>query len=700
MKGKIVRAARIAVSAGLAFCLATGSFAFAADKFTAPSQMLDTDDNVLKVTAHRAAQVCVEILGADLVATSNMGGSGSLDGEGANAFMGIFGSSVNENPDPYLNNFFYNYSVNNSSTSSATLKDDMLMYNDSYGSAISGGPDSADTTVGDGLDTSCSLYMRPQVIIGGSADDYTEMVAALAENSDEDASNDYDPYIVSYNMGGIRQQCASLKEIAAVFEKAMEDTGASTRYSDSPSTIADNFQRYAEGVYYYVQSKIKSGDIQKKKVAVISGYDSSTNVWTIVGNADLDSNNGTRVAQYLSDNTINVADSILESGEYNKDISNDQLLELEPDIIFATQSTGGGQQTSTGGVNDQVLKKVFTDAGKDEPIVFTDLPKCVYGMIMNTHENIMGIPFMMSYVYYDQDSDLNPAYMVAYFIKNFYHVNDEKALSNTVTSLLGEASLPEGYSADLTEYTDSAVESVINAGMAAAGSGWDTASLIADQGSKISSGSGSTPDTQEPDAPDVQEPTDPGAADQVTPSAFTDVDSGAWYSEAVNFVVEKGIMNGTSDTVFSPGSQLTRAQFVTMLARLDGADLSGYTTTAFTDVKDGSWYASAVAWAYDKGITSGTTETTFGPDNTITREAMAALISNYYSVSGKTLNDAASPAAAFTDSGSISSWASEGVELMRRTGIITGMADGSFSPDGTATRAQAAQVFMRMMQAA
>ena len=106
---------------------------------------------------------------------------------------------------------------------------------------------------------------------------------------------------------------------------------------------------------------------------------------------------------------------------------------------------------------------------------------------------------------------------------------------------------------------------------------------------------------------------------------FTDVKSNHWFYPAVNYCVNKGYVAGMTDTTFVPNGNLTRAQFLTLLAKLDGVDLTQYDTTeaGFSDVKTSHWFNKVVCWAVEQGITSGLSETKFGPNNNVTRAQLA-----------------------------------------------------------------------------
>lgn len=179
---------------------------------------------------------------------------------------------------------------------------------------------------------------------------------------------------------------------------------------------------------------------------------------------------------------------------------------------------------------------------------------------------------------------------------------------------------------------------------------------------------------------------------------FADVPQSHWANEAVGYVYKNGLMNGVDTTAFQPNSSLTRAMFVVILGRMAGAEVAAG-ESGFTDVSEGQWYSGYVAWAAGKGIVTGTENGGFSPNNVITREQMATMIARYVESDGLTLPKTVAPADPFTDRNAVSSWAESGVELMRQTGILTGYGDGSFRPQSTANRAEAAMIFMRLAKA-
>ncbi len=178
--------------------------------------------------------------------------------------------------------------------------------------------------------------------------------------------------------------------------------------------------------------------------------------------------------------------------------------------------------------------------------------------------------------------------------------------------------------------------------------------------------------------------------------AFTDI-TGHWAADNILFAASRGLLSGTSDTTFSPGTGMTRGMFVTALGRLAGINPDSYKTGKFTDVKADAYYAPYVNWAAQTGIVTGVTATTFAPDTNINREQMAVIMANYAKKLGydlpKTLQ-----AVTFADNAQISSWAKNAVRAMQQAGILAGKNGNKFDPKGTATRAEVATVLRRFVE--
>lgn len=181
-----------------------------------------------------------------------------------------------------------------------------------------------------------------------------------------------------------------------------------------------------------------------------------------------------------------------------------------------------------------------------------------------------------------------------------------------------------------------------------------------------------------------------------TEYSFDDVSSDAWYKDAAEYCYEKGYVFGTSEREFSPDIALTRAMMVTMLARLSGEELGGYTEKVFDDVDTDSWYSATVCWAYEKGIALGTGNSRFSPDDDITREQLCRFMHGFYKRNGRISEYNEDILDGYIDKEDVSSWALEDVSFAVANSVIksTSSKDLVLSPRTSVTRAEAAQVFM------
>ena len=155
-------------------------------------------------------------------------------------------------------------------------------------------------------------------------------------------------------------------------------------------------------------------------------------------------------------------------------------------------------------------------------------------------------------------------------------------------------------------------------------------------------------------------------------------------------------MSGTSTGVFSPDNAMTRAMLVTVLWRAEGQPTAS-SAASFTDAASDSWYSIAVAWAVENGIVNGTSDTTFSPDKSVTRQEIAAILQRYAKYKGADITQTAD-LSAYTDNTSVASWASDAMAWAVNKGVITGAASTTLAPSANATRAQVATMLMRYMQ--
>lgn len=175
-------------------------------------------------------------------------------------------------------------------------------------------------------------------------------------------------------------------------------------------------------------------------------------------------------------------------------------------------------------------------------------------------------------------------------------------------------------------------------------------------------------------------PSKPKNDKPTTGSSFTDVPAGSWYEEAVNYVHEKGLMNGTSSNAFSPNANTTRGMIVTILARVEGVNTNGT-----------PWYAAGQKWAMDNGISDGT-----NMPGVITREQLATILYRNAKQKGYDVSKSAA-LTAFSDADKVSGYAAEAMQWAVAEGLLQG-SNGRLNPQGSATRAQVATILMRFME--
>ncbi|WP_412111982.1 S-layer homology domain-containing protein [Evtepia sp.] len=177
---------------------------------------------------------------------------------------------------------------------------------------------------------------------------------------------------------------------------------------------------------------------------------------------------------------------------------------------------------------------------------------------------------------------------------------------------------------------------------------------------------------------------------------FPDVDENDWFYDEVVYVYENGLMNGVENNQFAPNTATNRAMLATILYRLAGQpDVSG--DLPFTDVAAGTWYTDAVLWAAQNGIVNGLGENTFAPMNTLTREQLVTMLYRYAEAEGYDVS-AAADLSGYPDAGKVQPYAQEAMSWAVAEGIVAGMEDGTLNPAGNATRAQIATILMRFCE--
>ena len=190
------------------------------------------------------------------------------------------------------------------------------------------------------------------------------------------------------------------------------------------------------------------------------------------------------------------------------------------------------------------------------------------------------------------------------------------------------------------------------------------------------------------------ESSDPDDPPDITdPIPFEDVPMNAWYVDAVKYSVQHKLFLGTSETTFEPYGTMTRAMLVTVLHRMEGTP-APETESGFEDVPSGKWYTEAVAWARETGVVEGYSDTVFGPDDPVTREQMAAILYRYTEKKGCDVSKTAN-LSRYEDRNEVSNWAYHAVSWANAEGFVLGRSETTLNPKDTATRAEVAMILMR-----
>ena len=182
-------------------------------------------------------------------------------------------------------------------------------------------------------------------------------------------------------------------------------------------------------------------------------------------------------------------------------------------------------------------------------------------------------------------------------------------------------------------------------------------------------------------------------ASRIHTISYNDVTAGDWFTPDVIYVTLTGLMNGTGDG-FSPNNNINRAQLVTVLYRMAGEpEVTG--ENPFTDVPDGQWYTDAVLWAAENNITDGTSETTFSPNNPLTREQMATFFYRFANFEAGEPIEVTGDLSGYTDADLVADYAVDAMTWAVGEGVISGIGNNTLAPDNTASRAQMATVLTR-----
>ena len=179
-------------------------------------------------------------------------------------------------------------------------------------------------------------------------------------------------------------------------------------------------------------------------------------------------------------------------------------------------------------------------------------------------------------------------------------------------------------------------------------------------------------------------------------AAFTDLDAAAWYAEDVRWALTEGVMDGMGGGVFAPGGAVSRAMVAQVLWKLAGSPVVNY-ALPFTDMGSGAWYTEAVRWAASARLVQGYEDGTFRPENPVTRQELATMLYRWARTKGLGYDgDLWAFRLDFTDAAEVSDWADEAVHWMVQSGVLNGRGEGLLAPGGAAARAELAAILHRL----
>jgi len=645
--------------------------AFAANaQWTYPTAPMQVDENVITISAHGSAEPLPGFMGANLLtARPLLSGATTADEIFAaaqeKAFLGVFGSKANANPDPYIWNYFYNtYAAANG----------LPVSEDAVWDVLSGGPMNADTTIIPEYGTSGSLACRPDIIIGINPGKdgvgYETLIADLPENKDADPNNDYAPLLVAYNPNTTAGSIETLHNVAAAMEKLIAE-GKTVRYG-SPATLAVEYENYVRGMQFYVLSELEEKNLEKKTVAVISPTDLGDGTFNAYTSAQASGTAASvRGCEYSELTTKNIVDVLgLTESEGTYKIKAEQLLEADVIFIFGTQ----GGTMSTDDFITMLTDKYKVNAQKLMQIpIYSTPPTMVFGISMNSIENAIGYGLFQGFQYYDY-TGLNPVHSLAYFYEKFYHLTDMETVANALAVNFEGASLPAGVTASLSGYSLEGFEDMLAQGM----------QYYKDHESEYVG-------TKYEWNLDYTKGIGTRLASKA--DAFTDI-VGHWAESNIRALVDRGMFNGMSATTFEPETTMSKGMILTVLYRYDGQPAAG--ANPFSDIAAGEWYTDGICWAVNNGLIKGKTATTFGPNDTISREELASVLFNYAKYKGLSITER-SNLAKYTDKPEIQSEYLGAVQWAVGNGIINGRTATTIVPAGTASRAEVVTMLDRFL---
>ena len=477
--------------------------------FAAPTKSMKIDKSQITVAAHSQGYITPEVLGLTNTTSRSMELPANDDGTVGMAYdkaqqmavLGVFGSDINKNPNPFLYNYFFNTyaqatdGVTPSGFGTYTLSKD-----------VGGGPPSAAASGGYnkyGIIVPASLYLEPDILIGispisedGKTTGYTNALNAYNEAKQvaDPAAGTYDPYQVSYEMAHVYSFLQTLYDLSDIVDEIKKnDSSKTTRYGD-PQIISGDVEKYVKGLVAYTQKKLKEDNAKPLVVACVdTGYTKTLKdggnlaAGQYVLNDKTCSTQATtaysRVGEFVADCCTNIIDAIggleRKSGDTTNSFANDyyvatadQIIQNADVILFCDVLSSVPENQGNSKVDEfkQDLADHATTASLRNKVndieMMSSTFDCVGSIGANSVENLLGMAYYTAYLY---PQYLNQFDVAAYWYQNFYHVSDLDKLQSVMANNFATSSVQNAYadkySAAKMNYSKDDVEAKIIEGM-------------------------------------------------------------------------------------------------------------------------------------------------------------------------------------------------------------------------------------------
>ena len=479
--------------------------------FAAPTEPMTVDPNQITVAAHSQGYITPEVLGLTNTTSRTQELPVAEDGSSVGmsysnaqrmAVLGVFGSDINQNPNPYMYNYFYNaYAAENNKTPSP-----FGTYTFS-GGIVNIGPAQAANAGGYskyGITVPASFYVEPEILLGIgpiNSDGTTGYTAKLKEyNEAKQASTGttdvYAPYEVAYESDHVYSFLQSLYDLSDIVDAIKaEDSSKTTRYSD-PQIISGDVEKYVKGLEAYVIKRLKADNAEPLTVAVVdTAYTTTARSRGVVPDGSFVVNDKTcstqrttnfsRAGEFIADTATNIIDALptkpeRQDGTVQGDVTAneyyvvtaDQIAEYADVIIFADVMSSVPENTGNSQIDNfmQDLSSSCSTAELRAKVndieVMSSTFDCVGSIGANSVENLLGMAYYTAYLY---PQYLNQFDVAAYWYQNFYHVSDLNKLQSVMVSNFATSSVQDAYagqySATNMNYSKEDVEAKIIEGM-------------------------------------------------------------------------------------------------------------------------------------------------------------------------------------------------------------------------------------------